>query len=166
MIKFLGVDYYRFSVSWPRLFPNGFVNYISEDGKKYYNNLIDGLIANGIEPVLTMYHWDLPQSLQDLGGWTNPLIVDWFEDYARMIYTLFGDRVKTWITVNEPKQFGIYGYGMTRFAPGLNMGGVADYMAVRHILLAHARAWRVYDKEFREKQKGKLLLIFKCNDDE
>lgn len=154
MIKFLGVDFYRFSISWPRLFPNGFTNKISEDGKRYYNNLIDELIANGIDPVVTMYHWDLPQSLQDLGGWTNPLIVDWFEDYARGLYTLFGDRVKTWVTVNEPKQIAIYSYGMARFAPGVNMPGVADYIAVKFLLLAHARAWHVYDDEFRATQKG------------
>lgn len=154
MIKYLGVDFYRFSISWPRLFPNGFTNKISEDGKRYYNNLIDELLKNGIEPVVTMYHWDLPQSFQDLGGWANPLIVDWFEDYARGLYTLFGDRVKTWITINEPKQIAIYGYGQRRFAPALNSMGIGDYLAVKHILLAHATAWHVYVKEFKERQKG------------
>lgn len=154
MIKYLGVNFYRFSVSWPRLFPNGFTNKISEDGKRYYDNLIDLLLANEIEPVITLYHWDLPQSLQDLGGWANPLIADWFEDYARSMYTLFGDRVKTWVTLNEPKQIGIYGYGMTRMAPGVDMPGIADYLAVKHLLLAHARAWHVYNEEFRETQKG------------
>ncbi|KOB58201.1 Glycoside hydrolase [Operophtera brumata] len=133
MIKFLGVHFYRFSISWPRLFPNGFTNKISEDGRRYYDNLIDELLANGIDPIVTMYHWDLPQSLQDLGGWANPLIADWFEDYARTMFSLFGDRVKTWVTLNEPKQIGIFGYGMTRFAPGLDMAGIADYLAVKNI---------------------------------
>ncbi|KAG6464699.1 hypothetical protein O3G_MSEX014674 [Manduca sexta] len=154
MVKFLGVDFYRFSISWSRVLPNGFDNKISTDGMNYYNNLINELLQNGIEPVVTMFHWDLPQRLQDLGGWANPLIVDWFGAYARVLYTLFGDRVKTWITVNEPKQFGIFGYGMKRFAPGINATGIGEYMAVKNILLAHAKAWHIYDKEFRAEQKG------------
>ncbi|KAM3960624.1 myrosinase 1-like [Aphomia sociella] len=154
MIKFLGVQVYRFSISWPRLLPDGFANKISKDGAEYYNNLIDELIANGIEPMVTMYHWDLPQKLQDLGGWANPLIAEWFEDYARVLYKLFGDRVKTWVTLNEPKQFGLFGYGMERFAPGLNICGIAEYIVAKNLLLAHARAWHVYDEEFRSTQKG------------
>ncbi|XP_046973082.1 myrosinase 1-like [Vanessa cardui] len=154
MLKFLGVDFYRFSISWPRLLPTGFANKISEPGYEYYNNLINELLENNIEPVVTMFHWDLPQNLQDLGGWANPLISDWFGDYARVLYKLFGDRVKTWITINEPKQIGLFGYGMTRFAPQLNAHGIGEYLAAKQIVLAHARAWHIYDKEFRETQKG------------
>lgn len=98
----LGLDHYRFSISWPRLLPSGYPNYISEDGRNYYNNLIEGLLKNNIEPVVTIYHYELPQVFQDLGGWTNPLIVDWFADYASVVYSLFADRVKIWLTVNEP----------------------------------------------------------------
>lgn len=159
-IKYLGVDFYRFSISWPRLLPNGFSNKISEDGLRYYNNLIDKLIKNNIQPVVTLYHWDLPQNLQDLGGWTNPLISDWFEDYARVVYTEFGDRVKTWITINEPKQIALFGYGTGRFAPGLKYSGIADYLAAKHLILAHARAWRLYDAKFRNCQKGKIDFSF------
>uniref|UniRef100_A0A2H1V873 SFRICE_008433 n=1 Tax=Spodoptera frugiperda TaxID=7108 RepID=A0A2H1V873_SPOFR len=154
MLKFLGVDFYRFSISWPRVLPTGFANKISEDGIGYYSRLVDELLANGIEPVVTLYHWDLPQSLQDLGGWANPLIADWFEDYARVLYDALGDRVKTWITLNEPKQFIIYGYGMERFAPNIVSAGIGDYIAVKNALMAHAKAWHLYDKEYREKQKG------------
>lgn len=154
MIKYLQVDFYRFSISWPRLLPNGFANKISQDGLNYYNNLINELIKNNIEPVVTIYHWDLPQNLQDLGGWTNPLICEWFEDYARVCFTKFGDRVKTWITINEPKQIGLFGYGLGRFAPGLKMHGVGEYLSAKYIVLAHAKAYRLYDKEFRSKQKG------------
>ncbi|XP_022827446.1 myrosinase 1-like [Spodoptera litura] len=154
MLKFLGVDFYRFSISWPRVLPTGFANKISEDGIGYYSRLVDELLANGIEPVVTMFHWDLPQSLQDLGGWANPLIADWFEDYARVLYDALGDRVKTWITLNEPKQMIIFGYGMERFAPNIVSPGIGDYIAVKNALLAHARAWHLYDKEYREKQKG------------
>ncbi|CAG9794817.1 unnamed protein product [Diatraea saccharalis] len=156
MLNFLGIMFYRFSISWPRILPNGFANKISKDGSTYYNNLIDELLANGIEPVVTMYHWDLPQSLQDLGGWTNPLIADWFEDYARVLYDLYGDRVKTWITLNEPKQIGVYGYGATRMAPGINARGIGEYLSTKNMLMAHARAWHLYDKEYRSKQNGKI----------
>ncbi|XP_045533103.1 myrosinase 1-like isoform X1 [Pieris brassicae] len=155
MLKFLGVDFCRFSVSWPRLFPNGFVNTTSQVGVEYYNNLINELIENKIEPVVTLYHWDLPQNLQDLGGWANPLIVEWFEDYSRAVYKLFGDRVKLWITINEPKQIGLYGYGDNRFAPRVNAHGIGEYIVAKNIVLAHARAWHVYDKEFRKNQQGK-----------
>ncbi|XP_045533104.1 myrosinase 1-like isoform X2 [Pieris brassicae] len=153
MLKFLGVDFCRFSVSWPRLFPNGFVNTTSQVGVEYYNNLINELIENKIEPVVTLYHWDLPQNLQDLGGWANPLIVEWFEDYSRAVYKLFGDRVKLWITINEPKQIGLYGYGDNRFAPRVNAHGIGEYIVAKNIVLAHARAWHVYDKEFRKNQQ-------------
>ncbi|OWR50268.1 seminal fluid protein CSSFP001 [Danaus plexippus plexippus] len=154
MIKFLGFHFYRFSISWPRLLPDGFTNRISETGREYYNNLINGLLENNIEPIITLYHWDLPQTLQELGGWSNPLIVDWFGDYAAVAYQLFGDRVKTWITINEPKQIGVFGYGMTRMAPALNISGIADYIAAKNMVLAHARAWHIYDKQFRSTQKG------------
>ncbi|XP_013165796.1 PREDICTED: myrosinase 1-like [Papilio xuthus] len=154
MLKYLGVDFYRFSISWPRILPNGFADKISESGIEYYNKLIDELLSNKIEPVVTMYHWDLPQNLQDLGGWTNPLMADWFEEYSRVLYKSFGDRIKTWITINEPKQIGLFGYGLKRFAPGINAHGIGEYIAAKNIVLAHAKAWHVYDKEFREKQKG------------
>lgn len=160
MLKFLRVDFYRFSISWPRVLPNGFTNIISKDGIAYYNRLINELLANGIEPVVTMYHWDLPQNLQDLGGWANPLIAQWFENYARVLYEAFGDRVKTWITVNEPKQFAVFGYGSKRFAPNIVSPGIGDYMAVKNVLLAHARAWHLYDKQYRGKQKGNIFILF------
>lgn len=160
MLKFLGVDFYRFSISWPRLLPTGFANKISQDGLKYYNNLINCLLENNIEPVVTIFHWDLPQSLQDLGGWTNPLIVEWFGDYAKVLYESFGDRVKTWITINEPKQIGLFGYGMKRFAPGINRHGIAEYIAAKNIVMAHAKAWHIYNDEYRKTQNGNLFLSF------
>lgn len=159
MLKFLGVDFYRFSISWPRVLPHGYANKISKEGIGYYSDLVDGLLANGIQPIVTMFHWDLPQVLQDLGGWANPEIAVWFEDYARVLYEALGDRVKIWITVNEPKQFIIFGYGTTRFAPDIISAGTGDYLAVKNMLIAHARAWHLYDKEFRETQKGMILYL-------
>ncbi|XP_022827475.1 myrosinase 1-like isoform X1 [Spodoptera litura] len=159
MLKFLGVNFYRFSISWPRVLPNGFANKISEVGLGYYSRLVDELLANGIEPVVTIYHWDLPQNLQDLGGWANPLIADWFEDYARVLFDALGDRVKTWVTINEPKQFAIYGYGMKLCAPNIVSAGIGDYLAVKNLLVAHARVWHLYDKEYRPKQKGTIGIV-------
>ncbi|XP_026727765.1 lactase-phlorizin hydrolase-like [Trichoplusia ni] len=154
----LGLDYYRFSLSWSRILPTGFPNKISKDGVKYYNKLINGLQAKGIEAMVTIYHWDLPLPLQELGGWTNPLIADWFEDYARVVYTQFGDRVKLWLTVNEPISFCDGSYNTGVGAPGVLSPDVGAYICNKHVLLAHAKAWRLYDKEFRPKFNGRVSL--------
>ncbi|XP_045455837.1 myrosinase 1-like [Melitaea cinxia] len=154
----LGLHFYRFSIAWSRLLPKGFANYISEDGKKYYNDLIDGLLEKGIEPLITLYHWDLPQVLQDLGGWTNPLISDWFADYARVAYSLFGDRVKIWITLNEPVMFCDIAYNTGALAPGVYSPGRGSFLCNKHSMIAHAKAYRIYDEEFRPKYNGKVSL--------
>ncbi|XP_045484205.1 myrosinase 1 [Pieris rapae] len=154
----LGLDFYRLSLSWPRLLPNGFSNYISEDGKRYYNDVINGLLEKGIEPVITLYHWDLPQKLQDLGGWANPLIVEWFSDYARVAYDLFGDRIKSWITINEGIVACEATYTMGSFAPGVYSPGFGSYLCNKNVLLAHAKAWRLYDEEYKPKYGGKVSL--------
>ncbi|CAH0602993.1 unnamed protein product [Chrysodeixis includens] len=160
ILRELGVDYYRFSLSWTRIMPNSFPDKINEAGVQYYNNLINELLKYNIEPMITLYHWDLPQKLQELGGWTNPHIVDWFGDYARQAYRLFGDRVKSWMTVNEPYQICNHGYGDVLKAPILNMKGVADYMCAKYVLLAHARAYHIYDEEFRASQGGNVFIAF------
>ncbi|XP_013137877.1 PREDICTED: myrosinase 1-like [Papilio polytes] len=154
----LGLHFYRFSLSWPRLLPTSFIDKISADAINYYNELIDGLIKKGIEPVVTLYHWDLPQRIQDLGGWANPYITDWFADYARVAYKLFGDRVKTWITVNEPLVACDIAYNTGFFAPGIKDPEFGNYLCGKNMLLAHAKAWRVYDEEFRSKYHGKVAL--------
>lgn len=154
----LGVDFYRFSISWPRVLPTGLVNVVNQAGIDFYSNLIDELKANGIEPMVTMYHWDLPQALQDLGGWANPVIAEYFEDYAHLLYTHFGDRVKWWITINEPLNVALGYYNIQSRAPGVDARGTGGYLAVHTILLAHAKAYRLYDKEFRSKQEGKVSL--------
>ncbi|XP_063542340.1 myrosinase 1-like [Cydia strobilella] len=157
LVQEMGLDFYRFSISWPRLLPHGFSNKISEDGRRYYNAVIDGLRARGVAPVVTLYHWDLPQRLQDLGGWTNPLIVEWFADYARVAFTLFADRVSTWITINEPGSVCDGGYrGL--LAPGVRDREIGALLCTKHVLLAHARAYRVYQEEFKAKYLGELSI--------
>ena len=138
IMKDLGVDSYRFSIAWPRLFPNG-DSVREERGFQFYNNLIDELLANGIEPVVTLYHWDLPQALQDKGGWANREIVDAFSAYAVACVEAFGDRVSKWITLNEPWVFTWLGYLAGIHAPGLTDIASATATA-HHTALAHAKA--------------------------
>lgn len=105
--------------------------------------------------MVTLYHWDLPQKLQEVGGWANPLIVDYFTDYARVAFDNFGDRVKHWITMNEPTVFCGLGYANVH-APGYNQTGIADYHCGHHVIKAHAKTYHVYDEEYRPTQAGKI----------
>jgi len=145
---------YRFSISWPRILING--TKINQKGIDYYNQLINDLIQNDIEPVVTIFHWDLPQYLQDLGGFTNPLIVNYFEYYSNILFENFGDRVKTWITINEPMTFCIGGYGKGRTGPAIYAPGIGEYLCGHYTLLSHAAAYRLYKSKFYEKQKGEI----------
>jgi beta-glucosidase/6-phospho-beta-glucosidase/beta-galactosidase len=165
MLSELGVDFYRFSLSWSRILPDGFSDNVNVDGVTYYNNLIDALLGKGIQPLITLYHWDLPQKMQELGGWPNPLLANYFEDYAKVAFDQFGDRVKHWITFNEPKNFCLEGYGRGSAAPGLNVSGVGEYMCAHTILQAHAKAYHLYDKKYRSDQKGKptYYIEFRVN---
>ncbi|XP_026725123.1 myrosinase 1-like [Trichoplusia ni] len=158
MLRELGVSVYRFSVSWSRILPEGLSYYINEAGITYYNNLIDELLKYNIQPMITIYHWDLPQRLQELGGFMNPLIADWFEDYARIVFKTFGDRVKFFATFNEPSEI-CSGYGSLGKAPMLNETGFGDYLCARNLLLAHAKAYHLYNDEFRPTQGGVIGFI-------
>lgn len=154
MLKNLGVNHYRFSISWSRILPTGYTNVINEAGVQYYRNLLTELKANNITPMVTLYHWDLPQPLQDLGGWPNPLLVDLFADYARVAFSLFGNEVKHWFTFNEIKQICQEGYGVGTKAPGIKAEGIAEYRCGHVIIKAHARAYHIYQRLFKEKQAG------------
>ena len=133
-------------------------------GVEYYNKLIDGLLEKGIEPVVTIYHWDMPQYIQDLGGWTNPIIVDYFKDFADVLFQHFGDRVKKWITVNEPNVYCAHGYGSApgngapSKAPGISSPGVGDYLCLHHSLLAHAATFHLYKEKYFDQQHGQIGL--------
>ncbi|XP_015182011.1 PREDICTED: myrosinase 1-like [Polistes dominula] len=157
LLKQVGADAYRFSLSWPRILPNGFSNKVSKDGIKYYHNLIDELLANDIEPIVTLYHWDLPQILEDAGGWLNPLVIDWFVDYARIAFKEYAPKVKKFITLNEPSDNCIHVYAMGIHAPGkLSLHGIGEYICADNMLKAHARVYRMYQNEFKNTYNGSL----------
>jgi beta-glucosidase len=113
------VPNYRFSIAWTRIFPDGIGESVNQAGVDFYNRLIDALLAKGVTPWVTLYHWDLPQALQDKGGWKNREIVSWFEHYALTCARLFGDRVKNWVIINEPSVIAVLGHANGIFAPGL-----------------------------------------------
>ncbi len=125
----LGAHAYRFSVSWPRLLPSG-RGRPAPAGLDFYDRLIDRLAAEGIEPWLCFYHWDLPQALQDLGGWTNRDTAFWFADYAQMVAERYGDRVPTFMLLNEPNVHALLGHLAGMHAPGLT--GISNYLAAVH----------------------------------
>ena len=136
----LGVNVYRFSIAWPRLFPKDSAT-LEMQGVDFYNKLINTLIENKIEPVATLYHWDLPQYLEDNGGWASRDVVFAFEHYAQTCAELFGDRVKMWITLNEPWCTSFLGYYMGIHAPGVKNAASA-VAAAHHTALAHGYATR------------------------
>ena len=136
----LGLPSYRFSVSWPRVIPGG-SGPVNEAGLDFYRRLVDGLLERGITPLLTLYHWDLPQALQFEGGWTNRDTVDRFADYAEVIGRALGDRVPTITTLNEPWCAAFLGHASGVHAPGLTDNATALLVA-HHLNLAHGRAVR------------------------
>ncbi|PRQ35254.1 putative beta-glucosidase [Rosa chinensis] len=167
IMKDMGLDAYRFSISWSRLLPNGKLSgCVNKEGIKYYNNLINELLANGLVPYVTLFHWDTPQALEDeYGGFLSPKIVDHFKDYANLCYKEFGDRVKHWITLNEPWSYSNGGYVIGTFAPNrcsdwpnLNCtggdSGTEPYLASHYQLLAHAAAVKLYRDKYQASRKG------------
>ncbi|VVC93003.1 unnamed protein product [Leptidea sinapis] len=163
MMRELGLDAYRFSLSWARILPNGLANQINEPGVEFYNNYINEMLKYNITPMITLYHWDLPQKIQDLGGFLSPIFPEFFEDYARVVFERFGDRVKHWITFNEPREICYEGYGSSTKAPILNATDVGTYMCAKHLVLAHARAYHAYDKDYRSDQGGVCGITISVN---
>ena len=139
----LGIKAYRFSIAWPRIQPSG-EGEPNLAGISFYNKLIDCLIDNDIEPWITLYHWDLPEDLYlHHQGWLSSSIMDKFGEYARICFESFGDRVKHWITLNEPWCSAVLGYGNGHHAPG-HKSNTEPYIAAHNLLLSHARAVEVY----------------------
>lgn len=135
LMKDLGLQSYRFSVAWPRVQPDGSGD-VNAAGLDFYERLVDELLAAGIAPTATLYHWDLPQRLEDAGGWTNRTTAYRFAEYAAVVYDRLGDRIDTWITINEPWVAAVMGYGLGVHAPGRSSPMDAA-QASHHMLLAH-----------------------------
>ncbi|KAB1203397.1 Beta-glucosidase 42 [Morella rubra] len=154
LIAQFGFGAYRFSISWSRIFPDGLGTKVNEEGINYYNNLIDALLEKGIQPCVTLYHWDLPLHLhQTMGGWLNKQIVKYFAIYAETCFASFGDRVKTWITINEPLQTSVNGYDVGIFAPGRHQDSSTEpYLVSHHQILAHAAAFQIYQSKYKMSQ--------------
>jgi beta-glucosidase len=150
-----GFAAYRFSTAWPRILPAG-SGAVEPRGLDFYDRLVDGLIARGIEPWLCLFHWDLPQALQEQGGWTNRDICQKFADYARIVAKKLGDRVKHWATFNEPNVHSVFGHGIGTHAPGLT--GLPNMLAsVHHQNLAHGRALQALRAERSDLRLGTVV---------
>lgn len=168
LVKKMGLNSYRFSISWSRILPSG-EGLINQAGITHYNMVIDELISAGIEPMVTLYHWDLPQALQDkYTGWISENTADAFATYADICFSAFGDRVKIWTTLNEPWSFINLGYVAGVFAPGRCSdrskcsGGdsaTEGYKAAHNALIAHATAVDIYRKKYKKLHKGIIGIV-------
>ncbi|KAM5567360.1 hypothetical protein ABKV19_015443 [Rosa sericea] len=171
LMKDMGLDAYRFSISWSRIFPNG-TGQINQAGVDHYNKLINSLLAKGIEPYVTLYHWDLPQALEDrYTGWLDAQIIKDFAVYAETCFQKFGDRVKHWITFNEPHTFAVQGYDVGLQAPGrcsillhlfcrAGNSATEPYIVAHNVILSHATVADIYRKKYKSKQKGSIGASF------
>jgi len=154
----LGVNAYRFSIAWPRLHPAG-RGPLEQRGLDHYDRLIDELLARGIEPVVTLYHWDLPQALEEDGGWRSRDTVERFAEYARTCFDAYGDRVSWWLTINEPWIVGLLGYLHGLHAPGHTDDVRGEATVFHHLLLAHGRAVQELRASGREGRIGIALSL-------
>ncbi|XP_047510000.1 myrosinase 1-like [Pieris napi] len=157
-LAYLGVDFYRFSFSWARLLPTGRVDQINPEGVQYYHNLLDALAEKNIEPLVTLFHWDLPQTLQDLGGFANPKMIQYFSEYADFCFREYGDKIKSWITFNEPYEICEDAYGDIKKAPAIDSHGVGNYLCSDNLLKSHAEAYHLYNESYRPKQNGRIMI--------
>jgi beta-glucosidase len=142
LMKEIGLQGYRFSISWPRVIPEG-VGTVNERGLDFYDRLVDDLLAAGIAPYATLFHWDTPYELYCRGGWLNPNSPDWFAEYTRVVVTRLGDRVRHWMTLNEPQVFVLVGLMEGRHAPGDRLALASVLRAAHHTLLAHGKSVQV-----------------------
>jgi beta-glucosidase len=138
----IGIKAYRLSISWPRVIPGG-TGAISERGLAFYDRLVDALLENGVQPWVTLFHWDYPYELYKRGGWLNPDSSDWFAEYTKVIVDKLSDRVSHWMTLNEPQVFIDAGHREGRHAPGLQLGYSDLLTAAHNSLLAHGKAVQV-----------------------
>jgi len=160
LMKRLGLSGYRFSTAWPRIFPQG-RGAVNRAGLDFYSALVDELLAADIEPCLTLYHWDLPQAIEDVGGWRNPDTAMWFGEYASLLFDKLGDRVKSWITINEPWVISFIGHCLGVHAPGVV--DVDQMLIAGHTLLkAHGHALQAFRQSGRDGQIGITVDVESC----
>ena len=157
LMKEMGLKAYRFSIAWPRIIPNG-IGQVNQAGIDFYSHLVDALLEANIEPFVTLYHWDLPQALEDEGGWHTRKSVNAFVEYSDVVSRILGDRVKKWITLNEPWVSAFVGYEEGRHAPGVK-DPQAALAASHHLLLAHGRAVSVIRRNSPDAQVGITLNL-------
>lgn len=155
LFKEIGLKYYRFSISWTRILPEG-TGRVNESGLKFYSDLVDELIAAGIEPMITLYHWDYPYELYRKGGWLNDESPKWFEEYTKIVVDALSDRVKYWMTINEPQCIVGNGYWMGTHAPFLKTCNKDLVLISHNLLLSHGRAVKC----IRENAKQKPYIGF------
>lgn len=155
----MGIRNYRFSIAWPRVIPGG-VGEVSEDGLDFYDQLVDCLLAHGIRPFITLYHWDLPSALHMRGGWLNPDMPEWFAAYTRVVAKRLGDRVKDFITINEPQCVINLGYEKAEHAPGIPCPERDVARMAHNLLKSHGRAVQV----LRETVPGVRVGYAPCGD--
>jgi beta-glucosidase len=159
LVKALGFNTFRFSLSWSRIMPDG-IGKINQQGLSFYHQLIDECLKQDITPFITLYHWDLPYALEQKGGWTSHLMNRWFTRYATVCAEAFGDRVKNWIVLNEPFGFTSLGYMLGKHAPGKT--GLDNFLkAVHHAALAQAEGGRVLRSEIKNAYLG---TSFSCSE--
>lgn len=155
LIKSLNLKNFRFSISWSRILPAG-TGIINEKGIEFYNNVINACLELGITPWVTLYHWDLPQALEDKGGWANRDIINWFKEYAELCAERFGDRVKNWIIINEPAAITTLGYLTGLHAPG-HKSPAKFLAAVHHVMLCQAEGARTIRRNVAYARIGNAL---------
>ncbi|MBP2299867.1 GH1 family beta-glucosidase [Azospirillum picis] len=153
-----GFDSYRFSIAWPRILPAG-AGAVEGRGLDFYDRLVDALLEAGITPIACLHHWDLPQPLEDAGGWQGRGIVGPFADYARIVAARLADRVRDWMMLNEPNVVALYGYGLGEHAPGLRLGEQGILRALHHQNLAQGAALRAVAAEHAGLTLGTVLNL-------
>jgi beta-glucosidase len=155
LIKYLNIPNYRFSIAWPRIFPDG-VGHINQKGVDFYDRLIDSMLELGITPWATLYHWDLPMALQQKGGWKNRDILFWFEEYVSFCSKRYGDRVKDWMILNEPMVFTGAGHFLGFHAPGLK--GLGNFIpSMLHAALCNGLGGRLVRENVKDARIGTTI---------
>lgn len=154
----VGVNHYRMSLSWSRLVPNPLTGVVNKAAVAHYLQVLAALKQAGIKPLVTLFHWDLPQILEDHGSWGNDSIVDMFEHYADVAFGSFGHLVPYWITFNEPWVITWQGYGKGDYAPGVQEPATLPYLYAHNIIKCHASAWHLYDRKYRARFHGKVSI--------